>query len=199
VQPILPTQPIAWSSYFLVTVFFLASFLLILVQWQFSQLTGSVLIFGQGILQLVLTLILILRWVQPARKWQLLAQFFHSFFIILLCGLLISESYIRWQEGITVLTNEALPILLLSFGGLLLLSRLFVHLSDGHFSQLGHRIACFAFPWLSGGLTVVLFITHFTGWFWLDNLVAGITACLLGLVALFFLLDGYWNILEAKV
>jgi Co/Zn/Cd efflux system component len=179
-------------------IFAIASISLTLVQWQFCQRTGSVLVFGQGILQLILTIILLFLCLKPIRKWQLLAQLLNSFFVILLCGLLMSESYIRWQEGSTVLTSEALPVVLLGFGGLLLLSRLLIQFKGEQFSHLSRRMTSSLFPFLSGSLAVVLLITHLTGWYWLDIAVAFFTACLLGVVALFFLLDGYWNIMESS-
>lgn len=185
-------------SVLLVLIFATASVLLTLVQWQFSQRTGSVLVFSQGILQLILTIILLFFCLKPIRKWQLLAQLLNSFVILLLCGLLMSESYIRWQEGSVVLTSEALPVIILGFGGLVLLSRLLLQFKETSLSQLGRRLASWWFPWLSGSLALFLFITHLTGWFWLDLLVAFLTACLLGVVALFFLIDGYWNIMESS-
>lgn len=185
-------------SVLLIFVFAIASLLLTLVQWLFCQRTGSVLVFGQGILQLILTIILLFLWLNPIRKWQLLAQLLNSFFVLLLCGLLISESYIRWQEGSVVLTSEALPVVILGFGGLVLLSRLLIQFKGEHFSQLSRRLTGSLFPFLSGGLAVVLLITHITGWYWLDIAVAFLTACLLSIVALFFLIDGYWNIMESS-
>ncbi|WP_367389162.1 hypothetical protein [Lewinella sp. LCG006] len=195
----LTTPPTAVRpSVLLIFVFAIASLLLTLVQWLFCQRTGSVLVFGQGILQLILTIILLFLWLNPIRKWQLLAQLLNSFFVLLLCGLLISESYIRWQEGSVVLTSEALPVVILGFGGLVLLSRLLIQFKGEHFSQLSRRLTGSLFPFLSGGLAVVLLITHITGWYWLDIAVAFFTACLLSIVALFFLIDGYWNIMESS-
>ncbi len=185
-------------SVLLIFVFGIASLLLTLVQWQFCQRTGSVLIFGQGILQLILTIILLVLCLKPIRKWQLLAQLLNSFFVLLLCGLLMNESYIRWQEGSIVLTSEALPVVLLGFAGLVLLSRLLIQFKEEHFSLLSRRLTGSLFPFLSGSLAVVLLITHVTGWYWLDIVVAFFTACLLGIVAIFFLLDGYWNIMESS-
>ena len=185
-------------SVLLIFVFGIASLLLTLVQWQFCQRTGSVLVFGQGILQLILTIVLLFLCLKPIRKWQLLAQLLNSFFVLLLCGLLMNESYIRWQEGSTVLTSEALPVVLLGFAGLVLLSRLLIQFKEEHFSVLSRRLTGSLFPFLSGSLAVVLLITHLTGWYWLDIAVAFFTACLLGIVALFFLLDGYWSIMESS-
>ncbi|MGH1434689.1 MAG: hypothetical protein ACRBG0_09550 [Lewinella sp.] len=185
-------------SVLLIFVFAVASILLTLVQWQFCQRTGSVLVFGQGILQLILTVILLFFCLKPIRKWQLLAQLLISFFVLLLCGLLMNESYIRWEEGSTVLTSEALPVVILGFGGLILLSRLLIQFKEEHFSALSRRLTGSLFPVLSGSLAVVLLITHLTGWYWLDIAVAFFTACLLGIVAIFFLLDGYWNIMESS-
>ncbi|WP_020538994.1 hypothetical protein [Lewinella cohaerens] len=194
----LTTPPSVRPSVLLIFVFAIASILLTLVQWQFSQLTGSVLVFGQGILQLILTIILLFFCLKPIRKWQLLAQLLNSFFVLLLCGLLMNESYIRWQEGSPVLTSEALPVIVLGFGGLILLSRLLIQFKEEHFSALSRRLTGSLFPVLSGSLAVVLLITHITGWYWLDIAVAFFTACLLGIVAIFFLLDGYWNIMESS-
>ena len=194
----LTTPTTVRPSVLLIFIFAIASISLTLVQWQFCQRTGSVLVFGQGILQLILTIILLFFCLKPIRKWQLLAQLLNSFFVLLLCGLLISESYIRWQEGSVVLTSEALPVVVLGFGGLVLLSRLLIQFKEEHFSELSRRMTSSLFPFLSGSLAVVLLITHLTGWYWLDIVVAFFTACILGIVALFFLLDGYWNIMESS-
>ena len=191
-------SPVRPPSALLIFIFGIASISLTLVQWQFCQRTGSVLVFGQGILQLILTIILLFLCLEPIRKWQLLAQLLNSFFVLLLCGLLMSESYIRWQEGRVVLTSEALPVVVLGFGGLVLLSRLLIQFKEEHFSELSRRLTGSLFPFLSGSLAVVLLITHLTGWYWLDIVVAFFTACILGIVALFFLLDGYWNIMESS-
>lgn len=168
------------------------------MQWQFYQLTGSILVFGQGVLQLAVTVFLLAICLKADRQWQLVVQFFNSFIILLLCGLLLSESYIRWYEGVAIVTAEAIPVVGLGFVGLWLMSRLIVLMANQGFTPLEHRMAGFVFPWLSATLSIVLLITHFTGWFWLDNLTAGLVACLVGLGAIFFLVDGYWHIMESR-
>jgi hypothetical protein len=197
VKSTLTTPTVVRPSVLLVLIFTIAAILLALIQWQFSQRTGSVLVFGQGILQLILTVFLLFLCLKPIRKWRLLAQLLLSFIVLMLCGLLVSESYISWQEGRAVLTSEALPVIVLGFGGLLLVSRLLIRLKEESFSHLGRRLAGTWFPRLSGVLAVVLFITHLTGWFWLDIIVAFMTAVIVAVVALFFLIDGYWNIMES--
>ena len=190
---------ISHSSYLLLAVFGTASVLSAITYWQFAQYTGSMLVFGQGVLQLIVAMLLLILWIKPARKWQLLAQLLNSFFVLLLCGLLMNESYIRWQEGGTVFTSPALITTLLSFGALVLLCHLLGRLSEGPDDLSAHRLTSSLIPKLSGVLSLVLFITHLTGWFWLDIVMAFLTASLLGLVSLFFLIDGYWNIMEVDV
>lgn len=176
-----------------------SALMLAAVQWQFCQLTGSDILFGQGLLQLVLTVILLFIWIKPTRKWQLVGQFFNSFLVLLTCGWLVFESYIHYQEKSPILTSEALPIILLSCGGMFLLSRLLLLIADQEqFPLLGQKVAGFIMPVLSGVLAFVCVLTHVTGWFWLDNLVACCLALTLGVISLFFLLDGYWNILETQ-
>lgn len=198
-KPTLLAPHFSRSSYFLLTVFILATILSAFTYWQFAQFTGSMLVFGQGVLHLVVALLLLVIWIKPSLKWQLLTQFLSSFFIFLLCGLLINESYIRWMEGGPVMTSAALLTTVLGFGALLLLCRLLTRLSDGHDQTSGFVFFKSVLPRVSGGLSLVLLITHLTGWFWLDILVAFFTAILLGVVALFFLIDGYWNIMEVEV
>lgn len=193
------TSAFSRLSYVLLIIFVLATVLSAFTYWQFAQFTGSMLVFGQGVLQLIVAMLLLQLWVKPTRKWQLLAQLLNSFFIFLLCGLLINESYIRWQEGGTVLTAEALLTTILSFGGLILLCQLLARLTEGQAFASAQRLTKIVLPAMSGGLAVVLLITHLTGWFWLDIVVAFLTAGMLGVVSLFFLIDGYWNIMEADI
>ncbi|MEL6660927.1 MAG: hypothetical protein AAFP77_30110 [Bacteroidota bacterium] len=190
---------ISRSSYILLIVFMIASVLSAVTYWQFAQYTGCMLVFGQGVLQLIVAMLLLVLWIKPARKWQLLAQFLNSFFVFLLCGLLINESYIRWQEGGTVVTSAALITTLLGFGALVLLCHLLNRLSEGPEHLSTHRLTSSILPKLSGVLSLVLLITHLTGWVWLDIVAAFLTASALGVVALFFLIDGYWNIMEVDV
>lgn len=186
-------------SFLLVIVFIIASILSAVTYWQFALYTGSMLVFSQGVLQLVVAMLLLLLWIKPARKWQLLAQLLNSFFVFLLCGLLMNESYIRWQEGGTVFTSAALVTTLLGFGALVLLCQLLARLTDAQNNTTTRRLTRSWFPMISGGLSFVLLITHLTGWFWLDIIAAFLTASVMGLVSLFFLIDGYWNIMEVEV
>lgn len=50
-----------------------------------------------------------------------------------------------------------------------------------------------------GGLLFVLFIIYFMGWFWFDIIVVFFIVFVMGVVLLFFLIDGYWNIMEVEV
>ena len=124
------SRPLPKWCFAFVCCSFLAALLLTIIQLEFCRLTCSALLLGQAILQLVFTIILLLRWLRPAYQWQLLAQFFNSLLVLILCGWLINQSYIHWQENTTVLTAEALPILLLSSAGLFFLSRLFIHFNE---------------------------------------------------------------------
>ncbi|MEZ4985497.1 MAG: hypothetical protein R2795_10745 [Saprospiraceae bacterium] len=180
-------------------VFSACGLLLMVVQWQFYILTGSALILSQAILLLTVTVSLLVIGFTTDEKWQLVVQFFNSFVVLLLCGLSISESYIRWQEGVAPFTAAALPVVVLGFGGLVLLSRLLVNAAGNHYSQLEYRLTGLLLPALSGLMTVVLMIAHWTGWYWLDSLVASVIAFLIAIGALFFLLDGYWRLDEMKV
>ena len=194
------TSTFSRLSYALLIVFVVATVLSAFIYWQFAQFTGSMLVFGQGVLQLIVAMLLLQIWVKPTRKWQLLAQLLNSFFIFLLCGLLINESYIRWEEGGTVLTAEALLTTVLSFGGLILLCQLLARLTtEGQAFTSAQRLSKIVLPALSGSLAFVLLITHLTGWFWLDIVVAFLTAGILGVVSLFFLIDGYWSIMEVDI
>ena len=197
-KPTLLAPAYSRISYLLLVVFILATALSAFTYWQFAQLTGSVLVFGQGVLHLIVGMMLVLIWMRPARKWQFLAQLLNSVLVFLLCGLLISESYIRWQEGGAVLTSAALLTTLLGFGALLLLCHLLYRLSDEPNDASTRRIFRFMVPTVSGALCLVTLITHLTGWFWLDVLVAFLTATVMGIVSLFFLLDSYWNIMDMK-
>jgi Co/Zn/Cd efflux system component len=165
---------------------------------EFCRITSSVLLLGQGILQLALTIFLLLWWLRPSYQWQLLAQFFNSLLVLLLSGWLINQSYIHWQEEVTVLTADALPVLLLSCAGLFFLSRLFLYFNEDQRAFPQQKMLARLLPYLSAGLAFMLLLTHFTGWYWLDNIVGGIMACILAVGAVFFLLDGYWNMLEFK-
>ncbi len=187
------------TCYIFLIIYIVASVLSAILYWQFAQYTGSMLVFGQGVLQLIVAMLLLVLWIKPTRKWQLLAQFLNSFFVFLLCGLLINESYIRWQEGGTVVTSAALLTTVLGFGALVLLCHLLGRLTEGPEDLSTHRLTSSLIPKLSGVLSLVLLITHLTGWFWLDIVMAFLTAILLGVVSLFFLIDGYWNIMEVDV
>ena len=129
-KPTLLTPQFSRSSYLLLAVFILATVLSAITYWQFALFTGSMLVFGQGVLHLIVALLLLVIWIKPSLKWQLLTQFLSSFFIFLLCGLLVNESYIRWMEGGPVLTSAALLTTVLGFGALLLLCHLLTRLSD---------------------------------------------------------------------
>ncbi|MEL7220285.1 MAG: hypothetical protein AAGJ93_03135 [Bacteroidota bacterium] len=186
-----------WCFAFVCCAFF-AAFLLAIVQLEFCRITGSALLLGQGILQLGFTIFLLLWWLKLSYHWQLLAQFINSLLVLLLCGWLINESYIHWQEGVRVLTADALPVLLLSCAGLFFLSRLLLSFGTGQRTFSRPFMIVRYLPYLSAGLAVLLVLTHITEWYWLDNVAGGIMACVLALGAVFFLLDGYWNMLEVK-
>lgn len=186
------SMPVFW-------VLFFSAAMLSVIQWQFSRLTGSSLIFGQGLLQLSLCLLLLFYGLKPSRKTLLLAQFFSSFVILVLCGLLINESYISWQEEATILTKEAFPVIILGLGGALFLSRMiYLFIKDDQAdaaSQKGQK-------WISNLSFFVLFsiiTVHFTGWMWLDALVASFIGVILGISAVFFLLDSYWNMVDMNI
>lgn len=186
-----------WCFAFVCCAFF-AAFLLAIIQLEFCRITGSLLLLGQGILQLALTIFLLLWWLKLSYQWQLLAQFLNSLMVLLLCGWLINQSYIHWQEGVRVLTADALPVLLLSCAGLFFLSRLLLSINEGQPALSNPFMLARLLPYLSAGLALLLLLTHITGWYWLDNVAGGIMACLLALGSVFFLIDGYWNMLEAK-
>ncbi len=197
-KPTLLTPQFSRSSYLLLAVFILATVLSAITYWQFALFTGSMLVFGQGVLHLIVALLLLVIWIKPSLKWQLLTQFLSSFFIFLLCGLLVNESYIRWMEGGPVLTSAALLTTVLGFGALLLLCHLLTRLSDDNQVSVFRRFKSIL-SIASGTLSLILLVTHLTGWFWLDVAAAFLTAGLMGLVSLFFLLDGYWNIMEVEM
>jgi len=177
-------------------VLFFSAAMLSVIQWQFSRLTGSSLIFGQSLLQLSLCLLLLFYYAKPSQKSLLLAQFFSSFIILVLCGLLINESYISWHENATILTKQAFPVIILGLGGALFLSRmiyLFIKEDQPNTAPEKGR------KWISYLSFFVLFsiiIVHFTGWAWLDALVASFIGIILGISAIFFLLDSYWNMMD---
>ena len=176
----------------------LPALFLIFIQWRFSQLTGSVLVLGQGVLQLGFTLGLFFVLLDSRWKWLGAIQLVNSVVIVLLCGYLINESYIHWQESRSILTAEALPVALLGSSGLLLLSRLVAGKAAAHLSGFGRRIGTVVLPALSGLVGASMLVIHFTGWSWLDPIMAGATALLFGLVATGFLLDAYWHLIERE-
>ncbi len=172
--------------------------LLVLVQWRFSQLTGSVLVMGQGVLQLGITFGLLFVVLDTRWKWLGAFQFANSVLMLLLCGYLVNESYIHWQESQSILTAEALAVGLLGCSGLFLLSRLVAGKASAHLSVFGRRIGTVLLPVLSTVIGTALVIIHMTGWSWLDPVIACATALLFGLVAIGFLLDAYWHLLERE-
>lgn len=182
-------MPIFW-------VLFFSAIMLSAIQWQFSRLTGSSLIFGQGLLQLSLCLLLLFYCIKPSKKSLLLAQFFSSFVILVLCGLLINESYISWHEKVVILTKEAFPVIVLGLGGALFLSRMiYLFISEEQSNTAPQKGS----KWISNLSFFILFsliTVHFTGWVWLDALVASFIGIILGISAVFFLLDSYWNMMD---
>lgn len=164
--------------------------------WRVSVLTGSLLIFGQGLLLLGLVIFVSLLLVDQGRKWRFSLQFFNGFLILLLSGFLLNQSYIHWQESRTVLTAEALPVIWLGFGGLWLLSRL---LLNRLFQVEGEQEGRHGGRWLallSGGMAMAVVVVHFTGWVWLDTMLAAGMGLLVGVVAAGFTLDAYWQLVE---
>lgn len=175
-----------------------ASFLILIIQWQFCRLTGSVLVLGQALLHWVAAVILLAFWFQPFQKWRLVTQLLVSSVVVLLCGLVLNETYISWVENRRVLTADALPVVLIGYGGLYLLSRLVLRMGRTRCEGFEYAVAGRFGPLFSALLAAVLVLTHLTGWFWLDLAAGVVTAGLLGVVALFVLLDGYWKILEKQ-
>lgn len=172
------------------------AFLLVFTQWRLSQLTGSVLVMGQGVLLLSLLVALLLVMVDTRWRWHYVAQLINSLIMVVLCGYLINESYIHWQEEQLILTADALPVTLLGCGGPLLLSRLVFRGAGAGVSKLGKTLGTIILPLLSGGLAMAMLIIHFTGWEWLDSMAGASTAVIVGLIAIGFLLDAYWNLIE---
>ncbi|RMF01174.1 MAG: hypothetical protein D6772_05245, partial [Bacteroidetes bacterium] len=119
------------------------------IQWQFSQLTGSILIFGQGIVQLMLTVFLLSLWFNPPPHWLIVLQFFSSFLVLLLCGSLLNEAYINWMESRRIITEEALPVVLLGSSGPFLLARLIAAIVDEHYPRLGRQLVSWLLPALA--------------------------------------------------
>lgn len=172
------------------------AFLLVFTQWRLSQLTGSILVFGQGVLLLSILVALLLVTVDTRWRWHYVAQLINSLIMVCLCGYLINESYIHWQEEQLILTADALPVTLLGCGGPLLLSRLVFRGAGAETSKLGRILGTIILPLLSGGLALAMLIIHFTGWEWLDVMAGASTAMVVGLIAIGFLLDAYWNLIE---
>lgn len=196
--PTTTNSPVGNRHLLLTILLIVGALLSAYIQWEYCQLTGTTLLFGQSIVQLVLTVFLLSLWFQPPPRWLVILQFFTSFGVLVLCGLLINESYILWYEGGTIQTNAALPAILLGTGGAFVLSRLFLAIADDHFPPTGRLLVSVFFPALAAGLAVVFIMMYFTGWLWLDRLGAVFAASTTALVATFFLIDGYWNLIEAK-
>ncbi|MCB0638732.1 MAG: hypothetical protein KDC54_19015 [Lewinella sp.] len=187
--------PLRILSLFLL-VGMLPALLLTLVFWRFSELTGSLLIFSQGLLLLAVVIFVSLILVDSAGKWRFSLQFFNGFLILLLSGFLLNQSYIHWQESKTVITGQALPVIWLGFGGLWVLTRLLISRELNSGIALPRPSGGQLLALLSGGMAVAVLIVHWTGWVWLDTVLAAGMALLVGLVAAGFTLDAYWHLLE---
>lgn len=129
---------------------------------------------------------------------MVLAQFFSSFFILILCGLLLNQGYIQWQEEASIATMDALPIIVLSLVGALFLSKMIYLFVQQDFStQAAPKTS--KWIWLTSILVLcTLLLIYFTGWMWLDTLFAVLIGVVLALTSVFFLIDSYWLMLEVE-
>lgn len=179
--------------------------LLMLIQWRFSQLTGSMLVGCQGLLQLVLIVVLSALMLEHAlarsqkwMAWRTTGQLLQGLLILVCCGYIINESYVRWCEGSPLASGEALPVVWLSVGGhwllALALGAEMKRLWNDAWTNRSLRLL--AYCSLITGLC--LLVAHITGWLWLDWLVAAGFAVLLGLLGTGLMLDAYWSLAEAE-
>jgi divalent metal cation (Fe/Co/Zn/Cd) transporter len=179
--------------------------LLMLIQWRFSQLTGSMLVGCQGLLQLVLTILIFAvaferARIAPARwyAWRTTVQLILGLVMLVSAGYVINESYVRWCEGAPLSSGDALPVVWLSIGGhwllALALGRDMRRIWKDAWQNRSLRLlaTCSLFTGLC------LLVAHFTGWMWLDSLVAAGVAVVLGLLAAGFVLDAYWSMAEME-
>jgi len=183
--------------------------LIALIQWRFSQLTGSLLLGYHALLQLVLTIVLsrlmadelgvALLFRHRLESLRPAGQLLLGLLVLLASGYLINECYVRWYEqGHYLASADALPVIWLSVGGHSLLWLIGWQGLRSLWQRPWHGKSLLVLVICSVTTALFLLLAHLTGWQWIDWVVAATFGTGLALLAIGFMLDAYWVMAEME-
>lgn len=171
----------------------------------FSQRSNSLLLFCSGLFQFSLTVFIGLRWYsiryrepRPDESLPLAITLLSSFFLLLLTVYIFLELHLRFSAPVNILTRQALPIMLISLFGNMLILRLLLNSKLIYSTNLPFRLSLSGAKRFFGAALTCLVFIHLTDMNILDTIVGSITGLALFTWAGFTLMDAYWRIRELE-
>ena len=169
----------------------------------FSQRSNSLLLFCSGLLQFSLTVFIVLRWYsirrrekRPNESLRLAITLLSSFLLLLLTVYIFLELHLRFSAPANILTRQALPIMLVSLVGNMLILRLLLNSKLLYRSTLPFRLSLSGAKRFFGAALACLVFIHLTDLDILDTIAGSIAGLALFSWAGFTLMDAYWKIRE---